>query len=170
MVSIPGRLVITLSLLFSVAFISGCGSGLTNDGTLPVQNYEWLTGMLREGGFQVTTENNTFQFLNHVRNGNLFSVEARHLEADGERITVFEYPDAAAAEEEKSIISRDGYGFSSSGSGFGVQVEVEWVDPPHWYQKGRIIVLYNGLNPDLEILLTELLGTQFAGLGRKTLE
>jgi len=40
---------------------------------------------------------------------------------------------------------------------------IEWADPPHFYRKERAFVLYLGDDPAMLALLTELLGSQFAG-------
>ena len=40
---------------------------------------------------------------------------------------------------------------------------ITWVDTPHFYKAGRIIVLYVGSNAAILSLLEEVLGPQFAG-------
>jgi hypothetical protein len=37
------------------------------------------------------------------------------------------------------------------------------IDTPHFYQSGKIIVLYVGNNPEVIEILTELLGPKFVG-------
>lgn len=38
-----------------------------------------------------------------------------------------------------------------------------WVAPPHFFQEGRVLVLYAGTDQTVLSILTELLGPQFAG-------
>ncbi len=38
-----------------------------------------------------------------------------------------------------------------------------WVAPPHFFQEGRVLVLYAGADQTVLAALTELLGPQFAG-------
>jgi hypothetical protein len=40
---------------------------------------------------------------------------------------------------------------------------VDWVAPPHFFLKGRVLVIYVEKDPAVMNLLTRLLGSQFAG-------
>jgi hypothetical protein len=40
---------------------------------------------------------------------------------------------------------------------------VAWVDTPHFYSAGRIIVLYVGSDEEILVLLEQVLGPQCAG-------
>jgi hypothetical protein len=40
---------------------------------------------------------------------------------------------------------------------------VSWIDTPHFYQSGNIIVLYVGNTAEVIEILLEALGPQFAG-------
>jgi hypothetical protein len=42
-------------------------------------------------------------------------------------------------------------------------VTVDWIAPPHDYQRGRVIVIYTGDDEAITRLLTAVLGPQFAG-------
>jgi len=77
------------------------------------------------------------------------------LEVHGEGVQVFEYSDATAAEAEATLVS-------SSGSGVGT-TKIHWVGPPHFFRKGRLIVLYVGDNGKVLKALEAVLGSQFAG-------
>lgn len=52
---------------------------------------------------------------------------------------------------------------SEDGTEIGTSI-IRWIDAPHFYTKGKIIVLYVGQNPEITNLLESLLGTQFAGM------
>ena len=99
----------------------------------------------------------------------IFSVDAKAVKLGENRgMLVLEYPDEGTARAETQFVSRDGYGLSRPGSGF--YLEFEFVSTPHWFQSGRIIVLYNGPGGpenDYETLaaVNKLLGMQFAGRG-----
>ena len=84
-----------------------------------------------------------------------FSVDGKMLEVHGEDVQVFEYSDATAAEEEAALVS-------SSGSAVGT-TKIHWVGPPHFFRKGRLIVLYVGDNCRVLKALEAVLGLQFAG-------
>jgi hypothetical protein len=84
-----------------------------------------------------------------------FSVNGKMLEVHGEDVQVFEYSDATAAEAEATLVS-------SSGSGVGT-TKIHWVGPPHFFRKGRLILLYVGDNGKVLRALEAVLGLQFAG-------
>ena len=68
---------------------------------------------------------------------------------------VFEYVSEEEAIQEVMKVSADG---SSVGT-----TMITWIDSPHFYQSGKIIVLYVGNTPEVIEILTEVLGPQFAG-------
>ncbi|MCA1620505.1 MAG: hypothetical protein LC795_14590 [Acidobacteria bacterium] len=84
-----------------------------------------------------------------------FSVEGRAFDVEGENVQVFRYPTEAAARKEAAGVSPDGSGTATS--------MVSWVGTPHFYRKGRLIVLYVGDNPKVLGALSGALGAQFAG-------
>jgi hypothetical protein len=86
----------------------------------------------------------------------------RTILVDGARVAVYEYGDAGGAEADVAHISADGTMFSWPGKA----TIVDFVDPPHWYRSGRIVVLYVGTDPALQALLERQLGAPFAGQDR----
>jgi len=85
-----------------------------------------------------------------------FSVDAQVLNAYGEDIQVFEYDstDDALDDVDESGLTPEGQ-FQT--------VMVTWIDTPHFYQTGNLIVLYVGSNSDITTMLEDLLGPQIAG-------
>jgi len=74
---------------------------------------------------------------------------------DGERLDVLEYAYPEQAETAARLIDPHG---SRIGSVF-----VEWTGQPHFYRKGRLIVLYVGVNPKMLRRLSGALGPPVAG-------
>jgi hypothetical protein len=72
-----------------------------------------------------------------------------------ETLKIYEYTDASSMKRESLSIDKDGYGTD--------RVKVSWISMPHFYKKGRIIVLYLGNNSKINTDLERLLGKQFAG-------
>ncbi len=70
-------------------------------------------------------------------------------------IQLFEYGSASAASAEAKRISSDGSGTATT--------RISWVAPPHFFLKGRVMVLYVGSDAAALSLLQGLLGPQFAG-------
>ncbi|HEX2995919.1 MAG TPA: hypothetical protein VHP14_13935 [Anaerolineales bacterium] len=84
-----------------------------------------------------------------------FSVEGQTVKVNGADLQVFEYENAAAMEEAASQVAPDGGSIGTS--------MVTWIDPPHFYKVGRIIVLYLGNDQAVLDLLDKVMGSQFAG-------
>jgi hypothetical protein len=84
-----------------------------------------------------------------------FSPEGRAFTVAGENVQVFRYPSVRAAEAEAKKVNAVG---ASVGTNSAM-----WVGPPHFYRKGRLIVLYVGENGGVLKALTAVLGPQFAG-------
>jgi hypothetical protein len=84
-----------------------------------------------------------------------FSVEGNIIKVNGADVQVFEYENTEEMELESSQIAPDG---SSNAT-----TMITWVDTPHFYRAGRIIVLYVGSDQTILSLLENVLGPQFAG-------
>jgi len=69
-------------------------------------------------------------------------------------VQVFEYRDATQATADASTLSPDGS---------PPTMIIDWIAPPHFFQAGRVIVLYLGDDRIALDLLTALLGEQVAG-------
>ena len=85
-----------------------------------------------------------------------FSVTSQVISVNGETVQVFEYSDAAQADEEAAQVAPDG---SSIGT-----TMASWVGPPHFYRAEQLIVLYVGDNQSVIELIESELGPQFAGV------
>ena len=84
-----------------------------------------------------------------------FTPEGSIIKANGADVQVFEYESAEAMERESSQVSSDGGSIGTT--------MVTWMDTPHFYKAGRIIVLYVGSDAAVLELLEGALGQQFAG-------
>ena len=77
------------------------------------------------------------------------------LNVNGQDVQVFEFGDPGLAEGEAEKISPDGSTVGGS--------KISWIATPHFFNKGKVIVLYLGTNQTLLDSLNALLGPQFAG-------
>lgn len=77
------------------------------------------------------------------------------LKVNGADVQVFEYENEEAMESEAAQVSSDGGSIGTT--------MVTWVDAPHFYKAGRIIVLYVGSDQTILSLLENVLAPQFAG-------
>jgi len=85
-----------------------------------------------------------------------FDTTAQIIEVNGAQLQVYEFADPAAAQAAAATVSEDGTEIGSA--------VIRWMDAPHFYQQGRIIVLYLGNDAQMLSLLEEILGPQFAGM------
>ena len=84
-----------------------------------------------------------------------FSPEGSLVRVNGVDIQVFEYETPEAMEQEAAQVSPDGGSVGTS--------MMMWMDAPHFYKTGRIIVLYVGSDENTLDLLQMVIGAQFAG-------
>jgi hypothetical protein len=88
-----------------------------------------------------------------------FSGHASGVRVGKRLVRVIEYRSAALMQREAAGVSPDGYQVQSERS----DVMVEWVAPPHFFKRGRVIVLFLGKDPSLISAIQSVLGPQFAG-------
>jgi hypothetical protein len=84
-----------------------------------------------------------------------FTVKGRRITVNGATVQVFEYPSRTKATAEAARISPDG---SSIGT-----THVTWIGKPHFYNSGKLIILYVGNDDAITGLLESVVGSQFAG-------
>jgi hypothetical protein len=84
-----------------------------------------------------------------------FSVIGNYVNVSGDNVQVFEYDSASTMESDAMLVDAGGTSIGTS--------MVSWVATPHFYKKGRILVLYVGEAAQTLELLEGVLGQQFAG-------
>ena len=85
-----------------------------------------------------------------------FAVPGFVVSVNGEHVQVYEFISATDAHDATLIISKDGTEIGTS--------IIRWMDEPHFYSQGNLIVQYIGHNPEMLSLLDSLLDKQFAGM------
>jgi hypothetical protein len=140
----------SILLLAFALVLSSCGTSATSAPSsepLTVQDEVSLLKVLQaEGATMETGDSITQEF---------FSPEGQTVKVNGADLQVFEYENAEALEKEASQVAPDGGSIGTS--------MVTWIDAPHFYKAGRIIVLYLGNDQALLDLLNKVMGPQFAG-------
>jgi hypothetical protein len=84
-----------------------------------------------------------------------FSVPGQILRVNSQDIQVFEFEDASSTKSQAKEISPDGMSIGNT--------VVQWIDPPHFFSTGKILVLYVGTDTSLLRQLEIALGKQIAG-------
>lgn len=148
----PSLLVI-LAFVFTYA-ISACGqsteanvSPSASPKPLAVEDQNGLLSALKAAGATVEVGDSMTQ--------DFFNVEGQMVKVNGADLQVFEYENADAMEKDASQVAPNGGSIGTS--------MVSWIDTPHFYKAGRIIVLYIGSDQKVLDLLNKILGPQFAG-------
>lgn len=141
---VPVLLVIALGV-FAVS--CGAPANPANGESNIAGTYDDLVAELRARGFDVSILDPLVQ--------PFFTPEGRVLDLDGNQVQVFEYPNEEDALAEAESISPDG---SSIGTSM-----VMWVEAPHFFRSGSLIVLYVGEDANVLEVLELILGSQVAG-------
>ena len=106
-----------------------------------------LVADLESGGAQVELDGTVTQ--------EFFVPEGQVITVNGEDIQVFEFATDEEAAAAASLISADGGSIGTT--------MVTWVDSPHFYLEGKLIVLYVGEEASVLDALEGALGPQIAG-------
>ena len=120
----------------------------------PVQDQVSLIDALRSKNVTVDISGTVSQPFLNPQSGTTVRLSggALPIAADAQ---LFEYASASAASSDAKKIQPDGSGTSTT--------RISWVVPPHFFLKGRVMVLYVGSDSAVLGLLQSLLGPQFAG-------
>lgn len=141
------KIVLALSFLMVLALFSACSAPGTLDSAEVIGDKSSLIAALEEAGATVETGESFAQ--------DFFTVPAQVLHVDGADLQVFEYASAEAMAAEADLVD-------PAGSPIGTSM-VSWIDTPHFFKAGNLIVLYLGDDVALLDLLQAALGSQFAG-------
>lgn len=144
------------SLLIVTVLMTACGAQADAAGpeadvesTQPgsISDVESLTEALLAAGATVEPGEGITQ--------DFFDVEGQLIKVNDAFVQVYEYGTAEAMGTDASQISEDGSTIGTS--------MVNWIESPHFYRIGRMIVLYVGEDQAVLDLLEGILGPQFAG-------
>jgi len=160
-------------LFVGLALLVGCTQPVATPTFAPSPyDYKSLIDDLRSAGASVeehsgpTVEQSRFK-PDSPESRVVLWAEGRKVSVNGETIQVYEFLDGLAADTEAGYVSRDGSNITVPLGGNRYTTKwTEWMGPPHYYKKGRVIVLYVGLrgdDPSLVEVLQRALGPEFAG-------
>ena len=140
-------LVLLLAFGFSISTCSQSESSVSPTDVLAVEDQTSLLAALQDAGATAEVVDSVDQIF--------FSPQGSIITVNGADVQVFEYKSTEAMETESAQVSPDGGSIGTS--------MVTWVDMPHFYKTGRIIVLYVGSDAATLNLLEKVIGPQFAG-------
>lgn len=141
-----------LVLLAVMAAAAACSAG-----PLPaLYDFDRLIADLRAAG--ATVELTSDQNIDHG-----FGWPARRTVVNGENVYVYEFADELQAAVAAGGVSPNGYSFTRPDGPNKMTTHVDWLEPPHFYRRGRLVVIYAGRDAGMKELLAGLLGSPFAG-------
>ena len=143
------NLVSAILLVLIALALASCSAPSEAGGSEPSfpASYEELTAALRDGGHQVVPMEPVSQ--------PFFEPEGQVIALDGHQVQVFEFSSHADADSMADTISADGGSIGTT--------MVSWIEAPHFFRSGRLIVLYVGEDAEVIETLEDLLGHQIAG-------
>jgi hypothetical protein len=130
-----------------VLVIAACGSQAAGPAADKPLDLDGLTSALAEQGAAVTENGTVLQ--------PFFEPEGQVLSINGQDVQVFEFASQEAALEAAGTIAADGGSVGTS--------MMAWMDTPHFFQSGRLILLYVGSDGATLDLLSAAAGPQIAG-------
>jgi hypothetical protein len=138
-----------LVLFLSIVMVAGCSNRKqpASSDSSAVQGKASLVRALEAAGATVDSGEPVAQ--------PFFTPEGQTLKVNGADLQVFEYGSAEEMEKEAEQVAPDGGSVGKS--------MMMWMDAPHFYKAGRIIVLYLGSDKAILDLLISVMGMQFAG-------
>ncbi len=83
-----------------------------------------------------------------------FSVKGQILQVNGGTLQVFEYEDLATTMREAATVSPNATSVGNT--------QVAWVDTPHFYHNGKMIIIYLGNDEELKQTFEKTIGYTFA--------
>lgn len=120
----------------------------------PIVDHVSFVDTMRAEGYTVEVLGDIEQPFFSVK-GTQLSVRGRDITAAAE-VQSYNYANPAAAKADAAKIGPDG---NPKGS------QVLWVEPPHFYLRDRVLVIYVGRDAKMMAMLGRLLGPPFAGEG-----
>jgi hypothetical protein len=146
--------IVSLLLMFFVPALTACGTRATptptpapSEAAGTIEDQTSLVAALEAAGATVELGEPVTQ--------EFFAVEGQIIKVNGQDVQVFEYDSPEAMQSDAALVSPDGGTIGTS--------SVMWMDAPHFYKSGKIIVLYVGSDEVTVSLLDQTLGPQFAG-------
>ncbi len=144
------RLVSTAVTLSLLLLPLGCGEPPTGPGDSEL-DLQTFIARLQEAGAEVILEG-PITVPSFLAGGHILTV-------NGHRVEAYVYESAQEARSAAVGISPDGSSIREDGRA----THIEWVDAPHFFNAGRLIVLYVGRDTGVLSRLVRILGPQIAG-------
>ena len=140
-----GRALLTAAVPLAIALAAACGGAVS-----PADDVAGLVKGLQQAGFGTPEQEAT-----NVLESRFFPVPGVALIVPGRRLLAFEFADESEAGAQAATVSSDGSGIGNKFVG--------WGDTPHFFSRGKLIVIYQGSDVEMLDTLTAALGPQFAG-------
>ncbi len=141
------------TILLIGLLLAACGSPSPQSHGGPVRDHVSFVDALRSKGLTVKIVGAVNQPFLHPQSGTSLQVSGRTLAAPAD-VQSFEYSSNGAAQYDERQITPDGNTRTAM---------IDWIAPPHFFARGRLIVIYIGTDAAALGALSEVLGPQVAG-------
>ncbi|MCH8910555.1 MAG: hypothetical protein IH867_07425 [Chloroflexi bacterium] len=161
-----GLVLVAIAML--AAFVLACGTDETpvtqNDsvGSQPGQNGSGDGSIIADSqALKITLESKgaDVEIGGKSQHPRMFGLQWSELKVNGESLQIYEFAPGTSAEEASEGVSASG---TSIVNPDGSVASPTWAAPPHFYLFGNSILLYNGIDAEIEALLGSV-SVQFAG-------
>ena len=142
-----GRLPFILIFLMAAMSLVACRVSLSSPQPAPAADLVTFIDSLRASGASVE--------LGEAVDQPFFSAPGKTIILNGEDVQVFQYLGVATAKTQAALVALDGNTIGAS--------KPTWMESPHFFRQGKLLVLYIGSNDQVLKMLTTVLGRQFAG-------
>ena len=144
------RVLVLIALLLTAC---GTAQGAPHSHGGPVQDQVSLIDALRSKNVTVDITGTVSQPFLSPQSGTTVRLSGGPLTTPAD-VQLFEYASASAARADATQIRPDGSMATAI---------IDWIAPPHFFLKGRVMVIYVGSDSAVLSLLESLLGPPFAG-------
>ena len=143
--NVPVRVALLLAAFLVVVLAAACRESIS-----PADDLAGLLKSLQQAGFGTPEQEAT-----NVLESRFFDVPGVALIVPGRKLLAYEFADESQTGTQAGMGSLDGTGIGNK--------YVGWGDTPHFFSRGRLIVIYQGEDQRMLDTLEEALGPQFAG-------
>ena len=140
--------ILALAIIFIVVMVAiGYLQNKGESSNQPDITYGGLIEALKADGHKITIVEPGANEVKHT----FFSVYPKYIDVGKERVSVYEFNGPVTAANQAKTISKDGYSIGNA--------QISWIDTPHFYVKGNLIVGYIGCDKTLLDDLKKILGS-----------
>ncbi len=170
MSSVHGRSIQFLALLFILLASAGCSgvsqnvsAALPNPTAVPAPTATPVPAFGLDDLIKLVHAVSGTLVMTEEKVDHGFAIQGTRAELNGRNVWIYQFSSEGEVIAAAKQVSPDGINVTRRDGNLVVQRHGDWIDTPHFYQKGRLIVIYAGKDAAMMKLLSQSMGPQFAG-------